>query len=266
VNLSNPVRATFAGLTEVYYVRTAEVPPQTNTTLIAWGSDWKYLDDGSDQGIAWRNVSFPQADTWVSGPAELGYGDGDEATVVSYGPNASDKYPTTYFRHVFQVPDPSAYTNLNFRLRFDDGGVVFLNGAQIHRTSSMPVTFNYLTYASIGTTTDNDEDTGTVNATLLQPGDNVVAVEIHQDDGGSSDISFNFELIAEPTPVPSPPQEMFLGRFGDEWIMVWGDPGSIVQESTNLNTGQWRVLFGMRTPAVIDVSGGGPKFYRVFKP
>ena len=41
--------------------------------------------------------------TWASGPAELGYGDGDEATTVSYGPSSSNKYITTYFRRTFTV-------------------------------------------------------------------------------------------------------------------------------------------------------------------
>ena len=53
-------------------------------TLVATGSVWKYLDDGSDQGIAWYGVGFDDSG-WASGPAELGYGDGDEATVVSFG-------------------------------------------------------------------------------------------------------------------------------------------------------------------------------------
>ena len=39
----------------------------------------------------------------MSGAAELGYGDGDEATVVSFGPSSSNKFITTYFRQSFQA-------------------------------------------------------------------------------------------------------------------------------------------------------------------
>ena len=42
---------------------------------------------------------------WQQGPAELGYGDGDEATTVSYGADAGNKYTTTYFRKTFTVAD-----------------------------------------------------------------------------------------------------------------------------------------------------------------
>jgi len=69
------------------------------TTLIAPGATWKYLDDGSDQGTAWSGRVFADGG-WASGPAELGYGDGDEATVVSFGGDPALK------RHRHQA-DPS---------------------------------------------------------------------------------------------------------------------------------------------------------------
>ncbi|HTD67667.1 MAG TPA: Ig-like domain-containing protein, partial [Candidatus Limnocylindria bacterium] len=65
---------------------------------------WKYRDDGSDQGTAWRLPAFDDT-AWASGPAELGYGDGDEATVVSFGPDPNNKFVTTYFRCAFMITD-----------------------------------------------------------------------------------------------------------------------------------------------------------------
>ena len=79
------------------------------TTLLSYGATWKYLDNGSNQGTAWRETSFNDA-SWAQGPAQLGYGDGDEATVVSYGPNANQKYITTYFRKTITVTNASSYT------------------------------------------------------------------------------------------------------------------------------------------------------------
>src|SRR6476620_11534342 len=63
------------------------------TTIVPAGSTWKYLDNGSNQGTAWRASGFGDGG-WAQGPAQLGYGDGDEATVVSFGPNANSKYRT----------------------------------------------------------------------------------------------------------------------------------------------------------------------------
>ena len=76
-----------------------------DVALIPFGSTWKYLANGSNQGTAWTAIGFNDGSPWLSGPAELGYGDGDEATVVSYGSNASNKYVTTYFRKTISIPN-----------------------------------------------------------------------------------------------------------------------------------------------------------------
>src|SRR5262249_53620967 len=106
--------------------------PSTPSTLVAAHSVWKYLDDGSNQGIAWRATSFSDGG-WKSGVAQLGYGEGDEATVVGYGPSSSNKYITTYFRRTFTVSDPSKYSALNLSVMRDDGAVVYVNGTEVWR-------------------------------------------------------------------------------------------------------------------------------------
>ena len=125
------------------------------TSLVPSGAEWKYLDDGSDQGTAWRALGFPDA-SWAAGNAQLGYGDGDEVTEVSYGPNSSDKYITTYFRRTFSVSNPALYDSLELRLLRDDGAVVYINGLEVMR-SNMPD-------GSIGFETEAGGNTGSENA------------------------------------------------------------------------------------------------------
>src|SRR5690242_15532059 len=97
---------------------------ETNV-LIGLGSNWKYYDRGTDQGTAWRAPLFDDSG-WSNGVAQLGYGDGDEVTVVSYGTNAANKYITTYFRRTFPVVSTSNYLALTMRLIRDDGVIVYL--------------------------------------------------------------------------------------------------------------------------------------------
>src|SRR5206468_5472864 len=104
----------------------------TNTALAAKGDVWRYLDTGVDPGTAWRDLPYDDS-AWKSGPSELGYGEGDEATTVGYGPDFKKKYITTYFRHRFGVEDPTRFANLIFRLLADDGAVVYLNGVEVLR-------------------------------------------------------------------------------------------------------------------------------------
>src|SRR6185503_17402197 len=164
-------------------------------TLVPTGAIWKYLDTGIDQGTAWREPAFDDT-TWASGPAQLGFGDGDEATVLNRTPNGVPII-TAYFRRAFNVSNPSAYSNLTLRLLRDDGGVVYINGVEVFR-SNMPLTntITYSTLASIASDGSNEVSfvTRIVPASMLVAGENVVAVEIHQVSATSSDMSFDLQL------------------------------------------------------------------------
>ena len=167
-----------------------------DTTLVPAGSVWKYLDNGSDQGTAWRATSFNDS-TWPSGTAQLGYGDGDEATTVGFGPDANNKFITTYFRRAFSVTNPSLFTSLTLRVLRDDGAVVYLNGVEVWRTNMPTGTVGFATPASVAIA-GADESTfvqTTISPSLLVSGTNVLAIELHQSGGASSDISFDFQLI-----------------------------------------------------------------------
>jgi len=104
--------------------------------LVAAGAEWKYHDFGQDLGIEWRARGYDDS-LWRSGHAQLGYGDGDETTVLSYGPDGNHKYPTSYFRHTFSVGDVAAVGQLSLRLVRDDGAVIYINGVEVAR-SNMP--------------------------------------------------------------------------------------------------------------------------------
>lgn len=159
--------------------------------LVPYGSTWRYLDDGSDQGTAWREQAFVDS-SWAQGAAQFGYGDGDEATTV-----ASSRI-TYYFRHEFSVTDASAITSATLEVLYDDGAIVYLNGTEIHRTSLLPasgeVAFDVDTS---GFSPDNSVDAGiSVAPALFVDGVNLLAVEIHNDSATSSDISFDLRLEA----------------------------------------------------------------------
>jgi hypothetical protein len=190
-----------------------------STTLLSAGTVWKYLDDGSNQGTAWQASGFNDS-AWKSGQAELGYGDGDEATVVGFGPNAGSKYITTYFRQAFTVTNPGQYGGLTLHLLRDDGAVVYLNGVEVYR-NNMPtgaITYTTLAGTAIGGTDETTFVTTTLNPASLVNGTNVFAVEIHQAAPDSSDISFNMELDASTAPPPPAPSTPALAPASDSGI------------------------------------------------
>src|SRR6476660_603555 len=169
------------------------------TTLGPAGSNWRYLDNGSNQGTAWRASGFADGG-WAQGAAQLGYGDGDEATVVSYGPNAAAKYRTTYFRRQFNVSGTVA-APVTLQLKRDDGAVVYLNGNEIVRSNMPTGTITNTTYASsaISGAAENTFNAFTIPAASVLAGTNTLAVEIHQDSAADPDISFDLSLTADVT-------------------------------------------------------------------
>jgi uncharacterized lipoprotein YmbA len=208
--------------------------------LVTNGSTWKYLDDGSDQGTAWRNLVFADSG-WSNGVAELGYGDSaqnrPEKTVVSFGTNANAKFPTTYFRKTFTVPDPT---------RFDDGGIVYINGTEVFRSGITNETVDFATYTppAVG-------DDGTVyqvtniNPSVLVAGPNIVAVEIHQDATNSSDISFDLMLWGEgPTLTITP---ISTTQVDVSW--PFPSAGFLLESKTNLSAVTWDLATDPDVPA-----------------
>jgi hypothetical protein len=179
------------------------VPVHGDATFVAGGATWKYLDNGTNQGTAWRDPAFNDG-LWKQGPAQLGYGDGDEATVISYGSSATAKYITTYLRHTFTVEDPASFESVTVRLLRDDGAVVYLNGVEIGRSNMPAGAIGSSTPASsaIGGADESTFYTWSVGVANLVSGPNVLAVELHQSDGASSDLSFDLELVGV-TKVPS---------------------------------------------------------------
>jgi hypothetical protein len=116
---------------------------------------------------------------------------------VEYGPDENDKYITTYFRHIFTVDSSENIQTLSLGLKSDDGAIIYLNGTEVLRNNIPVGPTTYDTYAS-ATVSGGDEDTffgWTISADEITAGQNIVAVELHQVSGSSSDISFDLELI-----------------------------------------------------------------------
>ncbi|HIL70711.1 MAG TPA: lamin tail domain-containing protein, partial [Verrucomicrobia bacterium] len=181
--------------------------PAADADFITVGSEWKYLANGSNQNTAWRNLSFNDS-SWKSGAAQLGYGDGDEATTLSFGPNGNSKFITTYFRKTFMILNRSAVQEMMLRLVRDDGAVIYLNGNEVFRSNMPSGTIGFQTMAS-AVAGGADESTffeSPIDPARLRNGVNLLAVEIHQANLSSSDISFDLVLGGTVTEVNHAPE------------------------------------------------------------
>ncbi|RPI43648.1 MAG: hypothetical protein EHM46_03790, partial [Bacteroidetes bacterium] len=174
------------------------------------GDTCRYLVPGGPVDGGW--MLRGNADTaWNAGPGGVGYGDGDDRT-------ESDTCLSVYCRYRFGLTDPSVITKLILDVDFDDGFVAYLNGVELAR--------NNLGQAGSATSWDQPAD-GWHEADLYQglqpmrfvpepeildllvPGENILAIEVHNESLSSSDLSSNVFLHAgiatQESYFPAPP-------------------------------------------------------------
>ena len=156
------------------------------------GDSWSYWDRGSLDGTDWKTGSVSD---WSQGLTPLGYGKSSIVTTISYGGNSSQKYPTYYFRKDFTIDTaPEDITSLTLNFTADDGFVVYINGVEATRYLMPDGTPTFNTYAT--TYAPANPDSGTINLPtgLIQQGENIIAVEVHNNVAGSTDIYWDAEI------------------------------------------------------------------------
>jgi hypothetical protein len=165
--------------------------------LVKTGSQWRYHDTGNSPATNWTAPDFDDSE-WKLGRADLGFGD-DPVTNIK-GAASDARRIATYFRHSFDVADPSFYKSLVLRLKRDDGAVVYLNGKEVSRVNLAGGTVTSSTTAT--REVDGLEEKVffpvAVSPALLVKGRNTIAVEIHQNALDSPDLTFDLELYANP--------------------------------------------------------------------
>ncbi|MDB4632787.1 lamin tail domain-containing protein, partial [bacterium] len=206
------------------------------TRYLRSGAPWKYLDDGSNQGTAWRASNFNDTG-WSSGPSQLGYGDGDEATEINFidaNPNqgGTQKNPTTYFRTTVSIPDPSVFDHFAVDYTYDDAIAIYVNGVEIARRGlSNGAAFD--DYADDGDG-DNATRSAVVSPNRFVAGMNTIAAEVHQLNATSSDLSFDLALTGNPSGGG--------GNTQSTDPLVLTTPGWLFSRSYDPGTGEWSAL------------------------
>ncbi|MBO0951680.1 purple acid phosphatase family protein [Fibrella forsythiae] len=218
--------------------------------LVASGAIWRYADKGStptSQTVAgqvrtWKDLAYDDTSpaSWSAGPSELGYGDGDEATVVSFGLDASAKHTTTYFRKTFTINSLSA-GGYQVRVKRDDGLLLYLNGTLL-ATSNMPagpVSYSTPATTGIGGTDESDWSAWIpVSASAVQAGQNCLAAEIHQAAPNSTDITFDLEF-----------REVAISVTRGPYLQLGGQTAMTIRWRTDIAC-VGKVTYGLATSAL----------------
>jgi hypothetical protein len=156
-------------------------------------SVWKYDATGVDLGAGWSASTYDDSG-WPSGPGALGYGDAFIVTTVPFGPDALNKYRTTYFRRTFQASAPESVISLRLRVNYDDGFVAYINGQEVTRRSMPAGPISYGTFAVSHEGGAYETVTVPGAGSGLVAGTNVLAIEVHQATASSTDLAMDLEL------------------------------------------------------------------------
>jgi hypothetical protein len=154
---------------------------------------------GSDEPDSGWNLPGFNDTTWFAGKGTIGYGDGDDTTVI-------DTTASVYLRVPFYLEDKNSLKKANLMVDFDDGFVAYLNGNEIARvnlgkwgefvphdrlTDRSHEAYFYRPY--FAPLCGYYLDTDTLTKYLIN-GENILAVQVHNDSLNGSDLSFGVVL------------------------------------------------------------------------
>ena len=175
--------------------------PGTQQTLLAAGAEWRYLDDGSDQGTAWRMPGFNDA-AWKIRAGAPGL---RRRRRGHRGPVRTQQQQVRH--HLFPAHDPGRLTGLGNRAH-DEGGARRRRGRLSQRPEvlrdSMPegdITYTTRASSTIGGADETTFIERALDPSLLRAGENLIAAEVHQVNPTSSDLGFDLQLDASVFPA-----------------------------------------------------------------
>ncbi len=179
------------------------IPGGTLAAPNASGPQWRILDTGAEPAATWKSDQAFVDSAWTLNVLQAGAGDGDERTVINNVPgSAANTRRAFYFRKIFNVANPTAFTQLLIKAVVDDGAVFYLNGTEVARDNMPAGTPTLTTPATINRSAPAESNINTYDITafmnLLVTGNNLLAVEVHNFSDAvptySGDLSFDCEV------------------------------------------------------------------------
>jgi len=162
--------------------------------IIQFGSSWSYYDDGDEPSGSWEGITYDDSN-WDTGNGQLGYGDGDENTVLKSTDAMGGNLSAAYFRREFTIANVASISSFSLDFIYDDGVIIYINGTEIIRRRMQSGNVTYGSYTQ-SQSQENELYTFVPAASSFVDGTNVIAVEVHQRSNNSSDISFDLRLRA----------------------------------------------------------------------
>ncbi len=172
---------------------------------LAYSSNWKFMQVSNLDGVNWTAPNFNDS-AWPAGPGLLAFENnpiivpliGTTLNAPGVAINNAEPGHAYYFRTQLVITNQLAGYTINASAYLDDGAVFYVNGVEAQRIRIAPgvVTNMTLTTEQPPTGDAVSPDQFTLDPSLFTLGTNIIAVEVHQNQPGSSDITFGLQLDA----------------------------------------------------------------------
>jgi uncharacterized repeat protein (TIGR02543 family) len=233
-------------------------------TVISQGDYWKYQTPVAEPASTWRNSGFDDS-KWSTGKSGFGYGDNDDATVLSNS-------RVVFIRKTFIVNNLAAIKQLILHIDYDDGFVAYLNGKEIARAQmagkgDYPA-FNALSsgeHEALMYLGQMPEKFVVDNPTsILRTGENILAIQVHNVTTTSTDLSVIPFLSIGSTEEPIEPRIIELLKISKNELhtnfkidaegesLYLTNPSGVLADSVRVGALQVNYSFGRtsKDPAV----------------
>ena len=258
-------------------------------TIIDWGDNWNYFLGNNPPPENWNQQNYNDA-SWESGPSGFGYGDNDDATEIS-------PIISLYVRHEFSVNDIESILKILLHVDYDDAFVAYINGSEIARanigSTGVPPPYNQGADSWLEAEIYQGGEPGEYFIepveSLLENGANVLAVQLHNFNLESSDLTLIPFLTLGSSHAPQNAQGLSehlnvsdinlhtnfkISSSGETLVLT--TPDGIIQDSVNTGIilgdvsrgrqpdggSEW-LYFGEPTPGEANVTTG---YFGVLEP
>lgn len=175
--------------------------------LLAYTNVWKFMQVSNLDAVNWTAPAFNDA-AWPAGAGLLAFENNgtivplikttlNSPTIATNGMGGGHAY---YFRTTINVPTNLTGFTINASAYIDDGAVIYVNGVEAARIRMPSGTITNASLTDGGQQPPGGDATSpesfTLPASAFSVGANTIAVSIHQNVTGSSDITFALKLDA----------------------------------------------------------------------
>lgn len=176
--------------------------------LLALTNTWKFMQVSNLDGVNWTAPTFNDA-AWPAGPALLAYENNSAITplirTTLLDPRVATNNVTSghayYFRTKFNLTNDLAGYAVTADAYVDDGAVIYVNGTEAARLRMPTGLISNQTLTQSGQQPPSGDaiapEAILLPTALFVPGENTIAISIHQNITGSSDITFGLSLVAQ---------------------------------------------------------------------